>query len=383
MMELPDGQRLEEVIKMATVLEPKHLPGSQPAQMKGFAMLGIGKTGWVKKSVPELGPYDALVRPLAVAPCTSDIHTVFEGAIGDRPNMILGHEAVGQIVEVGDEVKEFKPGDRVIVPAITPDWRSMAVQNGHHQHSGGMLAGYKFTNLKDGVFGEFFHVNDADMNLALLPDDISLEAAVMITDMMTTGFHGAELANIPMGGSVAVLGIGPVGLMAVAGARLRGAGRIIAVGSRPVCVEVAKFYGATDIVDYHNGDIVEQIQKLTGNKGVDSVIIAGGDVDILEKAIRIARPGGTVANVNYFGNGDTLPVPRVAWGCGMAHIDIRGGLCPGGRVRMEQLADLVRYNRVDPGKLVTHVFHGFDQVEKALMLMKDKPKDLIKPVVII
>lgn len=370
-------------MKNLRVLQEKAAAEFKPVKMQGFAMLGIGKCGWVKKSIPEVGPYDALVRPLAVAPCTSDIHTVFEGAIGERHNMILGHEAVGQVVEIGSEVKDFKPGDRVIVPAITPDWRSIEVQNGYHQHSGGMLSGWKFSNFKDGVFGEYFHVNDADMNLAHLPDDIPLESAVMLSDMMTTGFHGAELANIPIGGSVAVLGIGPVGLMAVAGAKLRGAGRIIAVGSRPVCIEAAKFYGATDIVDYHDGDIVEQILKLTGNKGLDSVIIAGGGSDMLEKAVRITRPGGTVANANYFGTGDILPVPRLAWGCGMAHIDIRGGLCPGGRARMERLVDVVRYNRVDPGKLVTHVFKGLENVEKALMLMKDKPKDLIKPVVLV
>ena len=83
-------------------------------------------------------------------------------------------------------------------------------------HSTGMLAGWKFSNFKDGVFADFFHVNDADMNLAYLPKEVSLEEAVMITDMMTTGFHGAELANIGLGYSVAVIGIGPVGLMAVA-----------------------------------------------------------------------------------------------------------------------------------------------------------------------
>ena len=98
--------------------------------------------------------------------------------------MILGHEAVGVVEEVGTEVKDFKPGDRVIVPAITPDWRSIAVQRGFPQHSNGLLAGWKFSNFKDGVFAEFFHVNDADMNLALLPDGISPKAAVMITDML-------------------------------------------------------------------------------------------------------------------------------------------------------------------------------------------------------
>ena len=153
---------------------------------------------------------------------------------------------------------------------------------------------------------------------------IAPETAVMLCDMMTTGFQGAELANIKLGGTVVCIGIGAVGLMAVAGARLRGAGRIIAVGSRPVCVEAAKFYGANDIVNYKNGDTVEQVMELTNGKGVDNVIIAGGNSDILMSAAKMTKPGGTVSNVNYFGNGDTLDIPRLEWGCGMAHIDIRG-----------------------------------------------------------
>ncbi|MBI6874268.1 NAD(P)-dependent alcohol dehydrogenase [Clostridium aciditolerans] len=351
--------------------------------MKGFAMLSINNVGWIEKENPVAGPYDAIVRPLAISPCTSDIHTVFEGAIGDRHNMVLGHEAVGEVVEVGSEVKDFKPGDRIVVPAITPDWRSLEAQAGFHQHSNGMLSGWKFSNFKDGVFGEYFHVNDADMNLALLPDEISLESAVMITDMMTTGFHGAEMADIQLGSSVAVIGIGAVGLMAIAGSKLRGAGRIIGVGSRPVCVEAAEFYGATDIVNYRNGDIVKQIMDLTNGKGVDRVIMAGGGVETLAQAVAVVKPGGVVSNVNYHGSGDTLPIPRLEWGCGMAHKKIMGGLCPGGRLRMEMLIDLVKYNRVDLSKLVTHVFNGFEHVEEALLLMKDKPRDLIKPVVII
>ena len=111
--------------------------------MKGFAMLGIGKVGWIEKEAPACGPLDALVKPLAVSPCTSDIHTVWEGAIGDRHDMILGHEAVGEVVEVGALVKDFKPGDQVIVPAITPDWGSLEAQAGYSMHSGGMLAGWR------------------------------------------------------------------------------------------------------------------------------------------------------------------------------------------------------------------------------------------------
>ncbi|AKA68229.1 NAD(P)-dependent alcohol dehydrogenase [Clostridium scatologenes] len=351
--------------------------------MKGFAMLSINNLGWIEKEKPVAGPYDAIVRPLALSPCTSDIHTVFEGAIGDRHNMILGHEAVGIIEDVGNEVKDFKAGDKVIVPAITPDWRSLEVQAGFQQHSNGMLAGWKFSNFKDGVFAEYFHVNDADMNLALLPDEISLESAVMITDMMTTGFHGAELADIQLGSSVAVIGIGAVGLMAIAGAKLRGAGRILAVGSRPVCVEAAKFYGATDIINYKNGDIAKQILDLTSGKGVDRVILAGGTTETLIQAVSVVKPGGVVSNVNYHGKGDFLPIPRVEWGCGMAHKKIVGGLCPGGRLRMEMLVDLVKYKRVDLSKLVTHVYKGLDKIEDALIQMKEKPRDLIKPVVII
>ncbi|AKB54460.1 MULTISPECIES: NAD(P)-dependent alcohol dehydrogenase [Methanosarcina] len=294
--------------------------------MKGFAMLEIGKVGWIDVEKPSAGPYDAIVRPIAVAPCTSDVHTVWEGALGDRKNMILGHEAVGVIEEIGSEVKDFKPGDKVIVPAITPEWRSMEAQDGIPMHSNGMLSGWKFSNFKSGVFAEFFHVNDADMNLALLPKGMPLEQAVMLSDMATTGIQGAEMAKIKMGSTVAVIGIGPVGLMAVAGATILGAGRLIAVGSRKVCVDLALEYGASEIVDYRKGGLVEQILAKTNGKGVDSVIISGGNENTISDAVKIVKPGGTVSNVNYYGTGDILPIPRIEWGSGMSQKDIRGGL---------------------------------------------------------
>lgn len=351
--------------------------------MKGFAMLGIGRTGWIEKDVPSYGPLDALVRPIAVSPCTSDVHTVWEGAIGDREDMILGHEAVGIVEEVGELVQDFKPGDKVVVSAITPDWSSLEAQSGFPMHSGGMLAGWKFSNFKDGVFGEYFHVNDADGNLAHLPEGVSLEAATMICDMMPTGFHGAELADIQFGDDVAVIGIGPVGLMGVAAAAIRGAANIYAVGSRKNCADLATEYGATRIVNYREGDIVEQIMDFTHGKGVDRVIIAGGTVDTMEQAIDILKPGGIIGNVNYLGSGEYVKVPRVEWGCGMSHKQIRCGLMPGGRLRSEKLLKLVESGRVDPGKLITHTFNGFDHMEESLMLMKDKPADLIKPLVFI
>lgn len=352
------------------------------AMMKGFAMLGIGRTGWIEKPKPVAGHLDAIVRPLALAPCSSDTHTVWAGALGDRHNLILGHEAVGEVVEVGSMVKDFKPGDRVIVPAITPDWGSREAQACCSQHSGGMLGGWKFSNIKDGVFAEYFHVNEADANLALLPDGIDPATAVMLSDMVVTGFHGAELAGIKFGDSVCVIGIGPVGLMSVAGANLMGASHLYAVGSRPNCIERARFYGATDIVNYKDGDIVEQIMDKTGGKGVDRVIIAGGDVDTFDQAIKILKPGGAIGNVNYLDGGDYVKIPRLEWGVGMSHKSINGGLTPGGRLKMEKLASLIETGKLDPSKLITHKFHGLDKVEEALMLMKDKPADLIKPVVL-
>ena len=210
--------------------------------MKGFAMKKIGEIGWVEKEKPYCGPNDALVKPLALSPCTSDVHTVWEGAIGEREDMILGHEGCGIVAEVGELVKDFKVGDRVMVAAITPDWNSLEAQAGFAMHSGGMLAGWKFSNFKDGMFGEYFHVNDADGNLALIPEGVSIEEACMLSDMVPTGFHGVELADIQFGDTVLVVGIGPVGLMAVAGANLRGASRIIAVGTREICREVARKY---------------------------------------------------------------------------------------------------------------------------------------------
>ena len=351
--------------------------------MKGFAMLKIGETGWIEKEKPVCDPLDAIVKPLALSPCTSDVHTVWAGAIGDRHNLILGHEGCGVVVEVGELVKDFKPGDRVMVAAITPDWGSVEAQGGYPMHSGGMLSGWKFSNIKDGVFGDVFHVNEADANLAHLPDEISPEEACMLSDMVPTGFHGAELADIQYGDTVLVVGIGPVGLMAVAGANLRGASRIICVGTRQVCMDAAKGYGATDFISYKDGPIDEQVLALTNGQGVDKAIVAGGEVDTFEPVIKCLKAGGKIGNVNYLGEGTYVNIPRAEWGVGMGHKQINGGLMPGGRRRLEKLASLIVCGKLDVKPLLTHKFKGFKHVEDALLLMKDKPSDLIKPVVTI
>ena len=355
---------------------------SMKETMKCFVMKRIGEVGWMEKPSPECGPNDAIIKPLALSPCTSDIHTVYEGGIGERFDMVLGHEGCGEVVKVGEAVKNFKVGDRVLVAAITPDWMSREAQAGFPMHSGGALAGWKFSNFKDGMFGEYFHVNDADGNLALIPKGMDYGVACMLSDMLPTGFHAAELADIQYGDVVVVFGLGPVGLMATAAASLKGAGRVIVVDTKPERFEIAtKYYGATDTVDFMAGPTDEQIMALTEGEGVDKVLIAGGDQRIFATATKVLKPGGRIGNVNYLGTGEFIEIPRVDWGVGMAHKNIQGGLMPGGRLRLEKLARLVQFGKVDPSHMLTHKFYGFENVEKALELMYTKPDGFIKPVV--
>lgn len=349
--------------------------------MKGYGMISIDNAGWIEKDRPVCGPLDAIVEPTVIAPCSSDTH-VLHGGNGEKSNLILGHEAVGKVVETGKFVKNFKPGDIVVVPCCTPNWLSLNTQGKYTAHDEGLMASFKFLGSKDGTFAEYFHVNQADANLVLLPEKVAPEAAVMTVDMMSTGFHGVENADIGFGDTVVVIGIGPVGLMAVAGAKLKGAGRIIAVGTRPNCAAIAKEYGATDIISYKEGDIVAQVLEMT-KSGADSVIIAGGNAESFRQAVDMTKPGGCISNVNFFDLSETLSMPALSWGLGMADKTIRGGFCPGGALRISKMLQMIENGRVDTTKLITHTFNGFEKIEDAFKLMDEKPRDLIKPVVFI
>lgn len=349
--------------------------------MKGFGMIRVGETGWIEKEKPAIGPLDALVRPIAVAPCSSDTH-VSHGGSGPKENLILGHEAVGEVVEVGSLVTSFKPGDVVVVPCCTPDWNQLGVQQrgSNNAHDVGPMKSFKFLSSKDGVFAEYFSVNNADANLVLLPEGVSVDAALMTVDMMSTGFYGVEMADVQLGDSVVVFGIGPVGLMAVAGAKLRGAGRIYAIGTRKNCADLAREYGATDIISYKEGDLVEQILKKEGGK-VDRVIIAGGSVESMNQALAMVKNNGCIANVNFYDVSETFQTPAYLWGLGMSDVTIRGGFCPGGAYRIQKMLNLIQTGRIAPEKLLNYQFEGFDKIEDAFKVMDEKPRDLIKPVV--
>lgn len=342
-------------------------------------MKEIGETGFADKDVPEEGPTDAVIRPTKGLVCTSDVHTV-HGAVGERENLTLGHEVVGIVDSVGESVEKFEPGDRVAVGAITPDWGSNAAQAGHPSQSNQALGGWKFANVKDGTFAEYAHVNEADANMAHIPEDVSDEEAVYVTDMMTTGFMGAEHADIPIGGTVVVFAQGPVGLMATKGASFQGAGQIIAVETVPNRQELARTYGADEIVDFQEGDAVEQIMDLTEGDGVDAAIEALGMSQTFEQCVEVTKPGGTISNCGYHGEGEYVNIPREEWGVGMAEKDIATGLAPGGRLRLQRLLRLIEQDRIDPTHMTTHTFE-FDELDEAFRLMESKEDNIIKPLI--
>lgn len=342
-------------------------------------MKEIGSVGFMEKPVPEAGPDDVVVKATAALVCTSDSHTV-RGAIGQRKDLTLGHEAVGTVFKVGSQVKLFKPGDRVAAGAITPDWGDPASQAGHSSQSGQALGGWKFSNTKDGIFAEFFHVNEADANLAKIPDSVPDDTAVYVCDMMSTGFAGAEAADVPIGGTVAVFAQGPVGLMATAGAKLRGAGLIIGIDSIAKRQELSRFYGADLVLDPTKPDTLTRVIEFSGGRGVDSAIEALGADITFQNAIKVTKPGGTISNVGYHGEGEFVRIPRLDWGVGMAEKTIRTSLCPGGSLRLGRLLRLLENKKIDPTRMTTHRFK-FDQADKAFETMDKKLDGVIKPLV--
>lgn len=352
------------------------------ATMRAFVMHGIGEVGIIHKPVPRAGPNDAIVRTTAALICTSDTHTV-AGAIGPRKDLTLGHEAVGVIHELGELVAstgKFRVGQRVAVNAITPCFGCDNCQRGFPSQCGGMLGGWKFANVKDGSMAEYFHVNDALANLAPIPDDLTDEQAAYCCDMLSTGFIAAEFGNIPIGGSVAVFGEGPIGMMATVGARLCGAGLVIGVETKPNRAAMALMFGADVVVDFAKEDPVEAIKKLTGGQGVDTAIEALGSAQTFAACVGATRPGGTISNVGYHGDGDAVPIPRLDWGVGMSDKTIRTALCPGGSERMGRLMRLIQARRVDPLAMTTHRFK-FADIKTAFRMMQTKDDGMVKPLI--
>jgi threonine dehydrogenase-like Zn-dependent dehydrogenase len=169
--------------------------------------------------------------------------------------------------------------------------------------------------------------------------------------------------------------------MAIAAAALRGASLIIAVGTRPHAARVAMEYGATEVISYKDGPLDQQVWDRTNGQGVHKVVVAGGGSETFVQAIRMTRPNGVISNVNFFDASDKIAFSVMDWGLGMSDRDIRGSFCPGGGKRIQRLINMIEYGRIDPLKLISHRFRGFDALPEAFDLMDRKSPDLIKPIV--
>lgn len=353
--------------------------------MRGFVLHAKGHASWTEVPVPPLGPYDALVRPTAIAICTTDIHLIATAGLPAAVGKPIGHEAVGVVERVGELVKDFAPGDRVIIPAGGTDWRHPRSQRGEAKYYQTNNPYFSTDRSIGGLFSEVTRAINADQTMALIPDEVTDLQAVMVPDMVSTGFTGAERMQIEFGDSVAVMGVGPVGLMGVAGAALKGAGRIIAVGSRPQTLRLARAYGATDIVDYRKGPILEQVLAANHGDPVDSVLIASGGSasEIFTTALRMVKPGGHVANVSLFLDEESATIPLDVWGYGGIERFFTGVFVKEGREFLGRLLTLIQNRRLDTTPLVTHELTGWNQLERGLELMRNRDETVIKPVVVI
>ena len=336
------------------------------SMMKAAVFVAPGRIELVDKAIPDVGPNDALMRITTTTICGTDVH-ILKGEYPVATGLTIGHEPVGVIEKLGRNVKGYQEGQRVIAGAICPSFNSYASQDGLSSQDGGCschgykpLGGWRFGNTIDGTQAEYVLVPDAEANLAPVPDGLTDEQVLMCPDIMSTGFAGAEAANIKIGDVVAIFAQGPIGLCATAGAKLRGASTIIAVDGVNQRLQIARQMGADITLNFNEVDVVEEILKLTGGRGVDSAIEALGLQSTFTNALRVLKPGGTLSSLGVYST--DLVIPLNAFHAGLGDNKIVTSLCPGGKERMRRLLNVVASGRVDLGLLVTHEYHLDDIV---------------------
>ena len=358
------------------------------AMMKAAVFVDKGRIELADKPIPDVGPNDALVRITTTTICGTDVH-ILKGEYPVAKGLTVGHEPVGVIEKLGSAVQGYTEGQRVIAGAICPNFNSYAAQDGAPSQDGSYLiaqglcgchgykatAGWRFGNLIDGTQAEYVLVPDAQANLAPIPDGLTDEQVLMCPDIMSTGFKGAENANIKIGDTVVVFAQGPIGLCATAGARLLGATTIIAVDGNDHRLGIAKKMGADVTLNFRNVDVVDEVMKLTGGKGADSSIEALGTQATFAQAMKVLRPGGTLSSLGVYSENLTIPLAQFA--AGLGDHTIRTALCPGGKERMRRLMNVVASGRLDLGVLVTH-HYKLDDIVAAYDLFSHQRDGVLK-----
>lgn len=327
---------------------------------------------------PHAGIGDVVIRVTLTTICGTDLHIV-RGEYPVKPGLIIGHEAVGIIDELGEGVTGFKVGERVLVGAITPCGQCRACLSGQSSQCGHgegyeALGGWRFGNTIDGAQAEYLRVPYAQANLAKIPDELSDEQVLLLADIASTGFGGAESARIKIGDSVVVFAQGPIGLCATAGARLLGASLVIGVDGDEHRLTMSKRMGADVTLDYRNVDVIAEIHELTGG-GADVAIEALGIQQTFESALQSLRPGGTLSSLGVYSG--KLQIPYEAFSAGLGDHRIVTTLCPGGKERMRRLMEVVRHGRVDLTPLLTHNF-SLGKIDEAFDLFGERLNGVMK-----
>lgn len=356
--------------------------------MKAAVYVAPGRIEIDEKKIPDVGPNDALMRITTTTICGTDIH-ILKGEYPVEKGLTVGHEPVGIIEKLGSNVKGYHEGQRVIAGAICPSFTSYPCQDGYPSQDGAYLdedgkcschgykatAGWRFGNIIDGTQAEYVLVPDAQANLAPIPDGLSDEEVLMCPDIMSTGFKGAENANIRIGDIVVVFAQGPIGLCATAGAKLKGATTIIAVDGNDERLAIARKLGADVTLNFTKVDVVGEIMKLTGGRGVDSSIEALGTQITFQQALKILKPGGTLSSLGVYSQ--DLVIPLSSFAAGLGDHKINTALCPGGKERMRRLLNVVQSGRVDLKPLVTHEYK-LDNIVEAYDLFANQRDGVLK-----
>lgn len=350
-------------------------------KMKVAIFVEPGRIVLDEKHIPDIGPYDALVRITTTTICGTDVH-ILKGEYPVAKGLTIGHEPVGIIEKLGSQVTGFTEGQRVIAGAITPSGHSAACQCGISSQDGAgtrhgwkPMGGWKFGNTIDGCQAEYVRVPDAMVNLAPVPDGLTDEQVLMCPDIMSTGFIGAEHGGIRIGDSVAIFAQGPIGLCATVGAKLMGATQIIAVDRLPERLQLAQRLGADQVIDFSKCDVVEEILRLTDGRGVDVAIEALGSQSTFASSLRVLRAGGTLSSLGVYSA--DLTIPLGAFAAGLGDHKIVTSLCPGGNERMRRLMSVIASGRVDLSAMVTHRFK-LDDIEKAYDLFANQRDGVLK-----
>jgi threonine dehydrogenase-like Zn-dependent dehydrogenase len=327
---------------------------------------------------PHAGVGQAVIRVTLTTICGTDLH-ILRGEYPVQPGLVIGHEPVGVIDELGEGVTGYKVGDRVLVGAITPCGQCRACLSGHlsqcgHGEGYEALGGWRFGNTINGAQAEYLLVPYAQANLAKIPDELTDEQVVLLADIASTGFSGAESAQIKIGDAVVIFAQGPIGLCATAGAKLMGAALIVSVDGDDERLIMSRQMGADVVLDYRACDVISEVKKLTGD-GADVTIEALGTQQTFESALRCLRPGGTLSSLGVYSG--KLQMPYDAFSAGLGDHRIVTTLCPGGKERMRRLMEIVRRGRVDLTPLLTHTF-PLDEITEAYQLFGDRRDGVLK-----